>query len=93
MSDIESGERRRVGEQTQISLKVAVIIVACGVIPLTLFVMGLFFGQKETNVKIDNLIATMEIRRAASDKQFDELSHRVDDHETRIRNIENRRNP
>ena len=43
-----------------------------------------------TSMKIDNLIATMEIRRASRDKQFDDLTHRVDDHEIRLRDINER---
>lgn len=94
MSDATgSGERKATAaiDKGHISNRSALIMAALGVVPLTLFIANLSAGQVLLNTKIDNLIGTMEIRRANRDVQYNDLTRRVDDHETRIRTLEARK--
>lgn len=104
MSGIESGERKAtlLSERTHISIRSALAIAIVALIPLTLFLASLSAGQAAanakmdsgqalTNQKLDSLGATMDLRLTSRDAQLSEITHRVEDHEGRIRTLEARK--
>lgn len=92
-----SGEQKSIGEKTHISLRSACIVMVIAIIPLTWFIGKLAFGQTALETKIDTTSRELNEKLDSvcklRDEQFSVSVKRIEDHESRIRDLEKAKKP